>query len=39
MIYKHSHLNETIKNECSGFLIKLGYRLSKNDSDTIAKFV
>lgn len=37
IIYEHSHLNETVKTECSDFLIKLGYRLIQTGSDTIAE--
>lgn len=39
IIYEHSHFNEYIKNECSEFLIQLGYRLTKTESDTIAELV
>jgi hypothetical protein len=39
IVYEHSHFDETIKNECADFLVKLGYSLTKTESDTIAELV
>ena len=39
IIYEHSHFNETVKNECQDFLLKLGYKLNKTESHTIAVLI
>jgi len=39
IIFEHTLLDNTVKTECSEYLIKTGYRLTDTESDTIAELL